>query len=121
MSTCAIPQKPITIMLIKAIELAWVSSGFNSAHAMKPIAWPPAQIPMKAIIKAVMLKDAFGHRSNRAKLKAVKKPLITMGFFRDCVMSDIQPTIGEPTAQLKFKMATKMAACVDVNEQIFVK
>ena len=115
------PQKPITIMLIKAMELACVSSGFNSAHAINPIACPPAQIPISAIINAVIPKDILGHNSSNAKLKAVKNPLITIGFFRDCVMSDIQPTMGEPIAQLKFKMATKIAACVEENEQIFVK
>ena len=93
-------------MLIKAIELACVSSGFNSAHAINPIACPPAQTPIKAIMNAVAPKDAPGHSSNSAKLNAVKNPLTIIGFFRDCVASDSQPTNGEPIAQLKFKIAT---------------
>ena len=67
---------------------------------------------MTMAINAVITKDALGNSNKSVKQKAVVKPLMTKGAFLVLNLSEIQPTMGELIAHVKFSIEVRIPACV---------
>ena len=89
------------IILTTAIELAFARGGLSSAQVIKLMTCPLDAMPNSPNKTASPKKETFSNTKSQRNSIVVANPLITKGSFLTLKVSEIQPKMGAPNAQLK--------------------